>query len=69
MEQCINQVKVTILPDGRMDTKNAALYTGIKEKTMATMRSNGTGPRFIKKGRVFYYRSIIDDWLLNGENH
>lgn len=67
MEQSINQVKVTVLPDGRMDTKNAALYTGLKEKTMATMRSKGSGPSFTKRGLVFYFKSDIDKWLSGGE--
>ena len=57
----IETVKVQILPDGRMDCKNAALYMGNKEKTLATWRTQGKGPRFVKVGgRVFYYRDDLD---------
>jgi predicted DNA-binding transcriptional regulator AlpA len=54
---------VLVLPDGRMDAKNTAAYTGLTVKTLAIMRSNGTGPRFVKIGRVFYYREDLDAWL------
>src|SRR6516164_3912173 len=57
----IETVKVQILLDGRMDCKNAALYMGNKEKTLATWRTQGKGPRFVKVGgRVFYYRDDLD---------
>ena len=57
----IETVKVQILPDGRMDCNNAALYMGNKEKTLATWRTQGKGPRFVKVGgRVFYYRDDLD---------
>jgi hypothetical protein len=52
-----------IFPDGRMDTKNAALYLGYAEKTLAQMRSNGAGPRFIKPGKVFYFQKDLDEWV------
>jgi len=55
-------VKVTILPDGRMDRKNAALYLGLKVKTLAMHASRGTGPAFIKRGRVCYFRDAPDEW-------
>jgi hypothetical protein len=55
--------KVIVLPDGRMDTKNAARYLGLSEKTLAMMRSTGTGPAFVKRGRVFYYQMDLDQWL------
>ncbi|MCD6047080.1 MAG: hypothetical protein K0S08_727 [Gammaproteobacteria bacterium] len=54
---------IRIFPDGRMDVKNAAQYLGLKEKTLAMMRSNGSGPQFIKKGRVFYFKEDLDAWL------
>ncbi len=55
--------QVQMLHDGRMDTENAALYLGLKPKTLAMMRCSGSGPRFIKKGRVFYYQEDLDGWL------
>ena len=57
---------VMVLPDGRMDTRNMARYVGLSEKTLAMMRCEGTGPRFIKRGRVFYYREDVDAWLNAG---
>ena len=50
-------------PDGRLDSKNVSLYLGLEEKTLAMMRSNGTGPRIIKRGRIFYFREDLDNWL------
>ena len=56
-------VNVVILPDGRMNRKNAAKYLGLAEKTLAMHASRGTGPAFIKRGRVFYFRDDLDAWL------
>lgn len=61
--QVIESIKVMMYPDGRLDVKNAALYLGLKEKTLAMMRSDGTGPKFIKRGRIFYYLADLDEWL------
>jgi len=55
--------KVHCLPDGRMTTANAALYLGLSVKTLACMRSQGTGPPFIKLGRIFYWRQDLDAWI------
>jgi hypothetical protein len=63
MGEHIRQVDILIFPDGRLDTKNAAVYLGLSEKTLAMMRCQGTGPRFIKRGRVFYYQEDLDAWL------
>jgi hypothetical protein len=54
-----------IYPDGRMDAKNASLYTGLAVKTLAQLRYQGKGPRFVKPtgGKVFYYREDLDAWL------
>lgn len=54
---------IDIFPDGRMDSENASRYTGYSVKTLAIWRSRGTGPRFVKPGRVFYYKDDIDQWL------
>ncbi|MSR09706.1 MAG: DNA-binding protein [Gammaproteobacteria bacterium] len=56
--------EVYVLPDGRMDAKNAAIYLGLSPKTLAMKRCSGMGPRFIKRGRVFYFREELDRWLL-----
>ena len=55
--------QIETYPDGRMDAKNAAKYIGLAPKTLAMMRCTGTGPKFIKRGRVFYFRSDIDEWM------
>jgi hypothetical protein len=61
-----NSVNVTIFPDGRMDVPNAANYLGLREKTLAMMRCQGTGPKFIKRGRIFYFKNDLDEWILRG---
>lgn len=58
--------EVTMYPDGRFDTCNASAYVGLSEKTLAMMRCNGTGPKFVKRGRVFYFREDLDAWLNEG---
>lgn len=62
----IEAVQITMFPDGRLDVKNAALYLGLKEKTLAMMRGYGSGPKFIKRGRIFYFKEDLDN-LLNAE--
>jgi predicted DNA-binding transcriptional regulator AlpA len=59
----INYVEVVVLPDGRMDTKNAAKYLGLSTKTLACYRSRGGGPKSISIGRVFYYLADLDAWI------
>ena len=56
-------IQVALYPDGRMDTCNTSLYTGLSEKTLAMMRCNGNGPKFVKRGRVFYFQADVDNWL------
>ncbi|MDH4316887.1 MAG: helix-turn-helix domain-containing protein [Desulfobulbaceae bacterium] len=59
----LDMISVRMYPDGRMDAKNAALYLGLEEKTLAMKRSDGTGPHFIKRGRIFYFKEDLDAWL------
>ena len=61
--QKIASIEITMFPDGRLDVKNASLYLGLKEKTLAMMRGSGTGPKFIKRGRVFYFKDDLDNWI------
>jgi hypothetical protein len=60
MVATVAEVEVVILPDGRMDTVSAAAYVGVAPKTLAMWRWQGIGPRFIKRGRIFYYREDLD---------
>nr|ART37118.1 D94 [uncultured bacterium] len=62
-------LEVRILPDGRLDRKNAALYLGLSVKTLAMYASRRKGPRFVKRGRVFYYKADLDCWLQEGSVH
>ena len=55
-------------PDGRLDVANASIYIGLAEKTLAMMRTKGTGPKYIKRGKVFYFLKDIDDWINEGES-
>jgi len=58
---------VLILPDGRMDRRNAAAYLGNAPKTLAQWASKGIGPKFIKRGRVWYRKADLDAWIAAGE--
>ncbi len=58
-----SQIEVSILPDGRMNTTNAAIYLGLSPKTLAMMRCAATGPKFVKRGLVFYFKADLDEWL------
>jgi predicted DNA-binding transcriptional regulator AlpA len=49
--------------DGRMRSEGAAQYLGLKVKTLAQMRSEGRGPRYVKIGRVFYFKADLDAWI------
>ena len=62
----ISAREIVMYPDGRIDARNASAYVGLSEKTMAMMRCNGTGPTFIKRGRIFYFKDDLDSWLNAG---
>ena len=60
----IEQVRVRVLPDGRMTREDAARYIGHSPKTLAMWALHGQGPRFVKvAGRVFYYRADLDQFI------
>ena len=63
MNEEIQRVRVVVFPDGRLDTENTARYLGLSTKTMAMMRSAGTGPKFVKRGRIFYFMEDLEAWL------
>lgn len=65
----IMPIEVAMFPDGRLDVKNTARYLGLKEKTLAMMRSDGSGPKFIKRGRIFYFKDDLDAWLNAAGRH
>lgn len=51
--------KVRVLPDGRLDRRNAAKYLGRSPKTLAEWGRLGTGPKSTLVGRRRFYR--LDD--------
>ena len=57
------QISVEILPDGRLNTEHAARYLGYSTRTMALWRVAGEGPKYVKLGRVFYYKDDLDAWI------
>lgn len=57
---------IVVLPDGRMDRRSAAAYLGNAPKTLAQWASKGIGPKFIKRGRVWYFKSDLDAWIAGG---
>ena len=59
----VSEVEIFVLPDGRMKTDSAAAYIGVAPQTLAMWRCQGVGPRFIKRGRVFYYKEDLDEWI------
>ncbi len=63
MDVQVDRVKLVVFPDGRVDTENAARFLGLSPKTLAIMRSNGSGPKFIKRGRIFYFLDDLKDWI------
>ena len=65
-EQQKQETIVRFFPDGRMDAQNASAYMGLSRKTLAMMRCQGRGPKFIKRGRIFYFREDCDAWLNEG---
>ncbi len=67
MQKVIENQSVVILPDGRMDAKNASIYMGLSEKTLAMMRCKGEGPEYIKRGKIFYFMSKVDEWIQAGK--
>jgi hypothetical protein len=64
--QDIEFMKVVVLPDGRLDARNAAAYLGLSEKTLAMFRSAGAGPPFVKLGKIFYFKDDLDEWIRSG---
>ncbi len=60
---------ISMYPDGRMTAQGAADYLGLSSKTLASKRCLGTGPRFISRGRIYYFKTDLDEWLNEGGRH
>lgn len=60
----VEQVRVRILPDGRMTRADAARYLGYEPKTLSMWQLQGKGPRPVRVGgRVFYYKQDLDAFI------
>ncbi len=60
----IELVRVRVLPNGDMDSNNAAKYVGRAPKTLAMWRMQGVGPEWTKNGgRVFYNKEALDAFM------
>lgn len=67
LRKSMTKIEVLLYPDGRLDRKNAARYLGLSPNTLACLASRGHGPRYIKRGRIFYFQADLDVWLREGE--
>ncbi len=64
VEPAIEQVRVRVLPDGRMSRKDAARYLGRAEKTLAMWEMERKGPRSVLVGgRRFYFKDDLDAFI------
>lgn len=60
----IEPVRVRVLPNGDMDSNNAAKYVNRAPKTLAQWRMQGVGPKWSKcGGRVFYNKEALDAFM------
>jgi hypothetical protein len=60
----VEQVRVRVLPDGRLTREEAAKYLGKQPKTLAMWQLQGKGPRPVRVGgRVFYYLNDLDRFV------
>lgn len=60
----VEAVKVRVLPDGRMTRDDAALYLGLKPKTLAMWALKGKGPVITRVGgRVFYRKDDLEAFV------
>ena len=60
----IEQVTISVLPDGRVTRKDSARYLGRTEKTLAMWQLQGKGPRQVKVGgRRFCFLDDLDAYI------
>ena len=63
-EPVIEQVRVRVLPDGRLTRKDAAKYLGRAEKTLAMWEMERKGPpSVLVGGRRFYFKDALDAFI------
>jgi hypothetical protein len=57
-------IQFTIYPDGRMDGWKE--HGGVLGPVAEDARNDalaGDGPKFIKRGRIFYFKEDLDEWI------
>ena len=60
----VEPVRVRVLPNGNMDSNNAAKYLNRAPKTLAMWRMQGTGPPWTKcAGRIIYNKEALDAFI------
>ena len=60
----IEQVRVRVLPDGRLTRKDAAKYLGRAEKTLAMWElEKKRPPSILVGGRRFYFKDGLDRFI------
>ena len=63
----LEQVKVRVLPDGRVARDDAAVFLGLKSKTLAMWSGQGIGPLPRKtRSRVFYLLQDLEAFVATG---
>ncbi len=67
-EPVIEQIRVRVLPDGRLTRKDAAKYLGRAEKTLAMWEMEKKGPpSVLVGGRRFYFKDALDAFIRGEE--
>ena len=60
----VDQVRVRVLPDGRLTRRDAARYLGVAVKTLAMWAIDGRKPKVHRVGgRCFYYKDDLDAFI------
>ncbi len=63
-QNSVQEIRVRVLPDGRMSRIDAARYLGLKSKTLSMWALQGKGPPFVRVGgRVFYFQDELDQFI------
>lgn len=63
----LEEVKVRVLPDGRLSRADAAKYLGLAPGTLANWDSKGEGPRSVTvSNRIFYYLADLQAFVATG---